>query len=1292
MNGAEILSFLSGSVRGKNRPGHRLIRVQDALNENNEKYCLKNTEIYIFTPHHFFEKFSKPPLNRMVKKLLFTLSIGLGCILSAFGQGGTLKTTVVDASTNEPIPFAVVSVESKGAVVSASPADIDGISQIKPIAPGTYNVKVTYTGYKAVLINNVTIFEGKTQYVNARLTPSVIDLGPIEVVAFKEPLIDPDTKSGGNVTREEYQRMATKNVNSVAAQTAGVVQTDEGGDLNIRGGRSDGSETFIDGQRVIGTSGLPQQSIEQVSVITGGVPASFGDATAGIINITTRGPQSTYFGGVEAISSELTDKFGYNFLGFSVGGPLVFKKDSSGAKKPLLGFIISGEVSTERDPDPSAVGMWKVKDDVLENLEKNPLRSAPLGQGTLRNAEFITKEDLEPIAAKQNIRSNFGRINAKFDYKPTDNLNITVGGSIDYNNRRDFQYVYALFNPSNNPQSIDNTWRVYARLQQKLGVQGKEAETSSSNIKNAYYSIQANYTRVNNLQQDDSHRNNFFNYGYLGKYKTHKTRTYSIGNDSISGLRNVWIHDGFRDTLVSFTPDTLINPEGAAFTSQYYRLKAGEPFGNYENLFQIQANGGLLNGDRPGNVYALWFNTGRQFNGYVLEDQRQFRITSAFNADIKDHSIQIGFEYEQRNESNYSINPIELWTLMRQITNDHIQDLDKSNPTIISSGVIDTVNYDRLYVANKERQFSKSLRERYGFGKTEWVDTDNMSPDMFSLDMFSADDLLNNGNSYVNYWGYDYLGNKLTKNPTFEEFFTAKDANGNYTRPIAAFQPIYIAGYIQDKFDFRDLKFNVGLRVDRFDANQKVLKDKYVLYDTYKAGEVTEVGNKDVTHPSNIGDDYVVYVNDVKNPTAILGYRDGDRWYNAQGGELNDPSVLAAGGSISPFLKDPEVNMRDSARYDPNTSFKDYTPQINIMPRVAFSFPISEMANFFAHYDVLTQRPPERLRMDLLSYYYLDLNGGRSILGSSVINNPDLKPEKTVDYELGFSQVLNEQKNSAITLSAFYRELRNMIQVQRVNQAYPTSYTSFSNIDFGTVSGFSVGYDLRRTGNVSINANYTLSFANGTGSNATSAFNIISNSNQPNLRTTIPLDFDQRHNFVTNVDYRFASGSEYNGPKLFGKNILENFGANVTARGSSGTPYSRQGNITQEGAEGIAQISTLKGNLNGSRLPFQFRIDLRLEKSFPVTFGKNKDGEQRKGNLNIYLQMLNVLNARNVISVYRATGNPGDDGYLTAPSSQSSITTEVNPQSFIDLYGIKINDPNNYSIPRRTRIGVMLDF
>ena len=97
----------------------------------------------------------------------------------------------------------------------------------------------------------------------------------------------------------------------------------------LRGARSDATTYFVDGVKVYGTPGLPQQSIEQINVITGGVPANYGDVTSGVISISTRGPQSKFFGGVELISSQLTDPYGYNLLGLSIGGPIYKKKDST---------------------------------------------------------------------------------------------------------------------------------------------------------------------------------------------------------------------------------------------------------------------------------------------------------------------------------------------------------------------------------------------------------------------------------------------------------------------------------------------------------------------------------------------------------------------------------------------------------------------------------------------------------------------------------------------------------------------------------------------------------------------------------------------------------------------------------------------------------------------------------------------------------------------------------------------------------------------------------------------------
>ncbi|MBK6835389.1 MAG: TonB-dependent receptor [Bacteroidetes bacterium] len=304
----------------------------------------------------------------------------------------------------------------------------------------------------------------------------------------------------------------------------------------------------------------------------------------------------------------------------------------------------------------------------------------------------------------------------------------------------------------------------------------------------------------------------------------------------------------------------------------------------------------------------------------------------------------------------------------------------------------------------------------------------------------------------------------------------------------------------------------------------------------------------------------------------------------------------------------------------------------------------------FAHYDVLTQRPSDAYnRLDPTAYYYYQ----QTITQGGTFNNPDLKAEKTIDYELGFTQILNEKKSAALKLSAFYRELRNMVQTQRLNGAYPTAYLTYSNLDFGTVKGFSVEYDMRRTGGFSLNANYTLQFAEGSGSNAYEGYN-LANTNQPNLRVTLPLDFDQRHTFTTTIDYRFGEGRDYNGPSYTKKKgdtekavqILKNVGANMVFRLGSGTPYTRQNQAFSDVLAGISQNPTIVGSLNGSYLPWQFRADLRVDKNFELVFGKNKPEEDRKkANLNVYLQVLNVFNNKNIVAVHAYTGTPDDDGF-----------------------------------------------
>jgi len=1246
----------------------------------------------------------------MFRNLLLTFGILLTSSLLVFSQSGTLKGKVLDKEKKEPIPFANIVIELGGTMSGGATSDFEGNYIIKPIPPGRYDVKATYVGYKTSVTRGIVIAADQIRFYDIELESTTQVLEEIVVTDYKVPLIDKDqTTSGGTVTSEEIQKMPNRDVNSVATTVGGVFSAD--GEMgNVRGARNDATVMYIDGIKVTGSSALPPSAIEQVTVLLGGLPAQYGDARGGVINVTTKGPSRKFGAGFELETSQFLDPYGYNRFGFNLQGPLI--KGKKEGESSLLGYFMAGDLSYQKDGFPNSTGIYVAKDDLLNYLEQYPLRPSGLaGGGTFTNGSFISKSDLDKVKTTKNTSQYDASFSAKIDVKTGKTTNLTFGGQFIYGAGRNFSFANSMFNWDKNVYTQNYNWRVFGRFVHRFPTD----KDSKSLIKNVYYQIQADYQRGHGLTQDADHKDKIFQYGYLGQFKTYKMATYELGSVDVNGVtyNDVWkLNSWDFDTTFSFNPSHY-NPLLARYTEQIYEFYPNKwgsfPLGegNWMNADQLQLNGGRLNGQGGAAFYQMFNAPGTVQAGYAVNENSQIGINVAAAADIGNHEVKFGFQYEQSKASGYNYAAAGLWRLMNYLTNFHIRELDTENPMLVTeNGVFqDTVIFYRNYNEDEQRIFDKNLRKKLGlpvdgldYILIDSYDLDNrtidyydkegnlksitVSEDLYDVDMFSADELLYDG-AYFGYWyGYDHKGNRLTKRPSFDDFFTEKDADGNYTRPIPAYEPIYMAGYIQDKFAFRDLIFNIGVRVDRFDANQMVLKDNYLLYPAKTVKDVGDVSGTPVTHPSNMGSDYVVYVDDVKNPTKIMGYRNEDTWYNANGIEVGDPYVIQGPSGIAPALKDPN---QESITAE---AFKDYEPQINVMPRIAFSFPISDEALFFAHYDVLTQRPTSNVYTDPSTYYFINTVGGN-------INNPSLKPAKTIDYELGFQQRLSN--TSSLKLSAFYRENRDDIQIFRFNGVYPRDYTSFNNIDFGTVKGLTVTYDLRRTNNARINASYTLQFADGTGSSTTTAAALIA-SGLPNLRTTNPLAWDRRHNFTFLVDYRYGGGDKYNGPVIKKKvkgtdkvktvQILSNAGMSVTLTGGSGTPYTRQENITSF-LSGGSRI--LKGTYYGSRLPWQFRVDTKFDKEFYITRKTEKKGASQPY-LDVYLQINNIFDFRNVMGVYPATGNPDDDGYLAAAEWQREINDQLNPQTYRDLYSIAVNSPYNYSSPRIVRVGVIFNF
>ncbi|NBV13308.1 MAG: hypothetical protein EBS07_04465 [Sphingobacteriia bacterium] len=1227
-------------------------------------------------------------IDTLLLRTLGFLVIFLLIAPSVFAQSdaGKLTGKVKDKDTGEELLEAVIYVSQNGIFKAGAKSDYEGNYSVAPLSPGQYDVRVSYAG-KNVEFKNVLIVAGKTQELNIdiRVTSQTEVL---EITEYKVPLIEKDnTSTGSTVTQDQLKHMGTRNPLSIAANsTPGVFQADDGRGINVRGSRAEETQYFVDGQRVRGTRNLPpQRSIAQLNVVTSGTPAEFGDLTGGVISISTSAPSSVTSGGVEVQTSRLFDKYQYDLIGANLSGPILTKKGEAGSRQTLLGYFINGEAELQGDPSPSAIGVYRLKDGKLDDLEKNPLRLSSDGSFFLNNSNFLRASDLENVPNRSNARFNSYRANGRLDFQPSLNTSVKVGFNFNKNYFNNWGLNTALLSPKAISITDENTYRGWARFQQTL-----PGDTASL-VKNLFYSIQADYTLRSAFSGDPNWKENAFDYGYIGKFDLKRAEVFEYNDSPDPRYSNTPYYQtaGFQDTSFIFSDQGTKNQILANYNNFIYNYynQTGQVIPNSVSLTSI---GGLRNGDDPSNIYSLYNAQGSRTGGFSKVHEQMFRLTGQTTAEIGGHNIKLGFEFDQRFDRFYSLNAGNLWTYMRQLANRHLSQLDTANPILVTSGgeFQDTVRFNPLYVEADQSTFDRNLRTKLGMNPrgTEFINIDGLSPNQLSLDLFSANELWNSGtnNALVDYAGYDYLGNRV-RNSNARGYF---DADKQNTRPLNAFSPTYIAGYIQDKFEFRDIIFNVGVRVDRFDANQLVLKDKYLLYPAYTAEEALQAYPNmfpDGQIPGNIGKDWIPYVStsDFGGDAKVVGYRNGDTWYDASGAPVASNLLQTATGKVQPVIKDNKIT---------GDAFKDYEAQVNIMPRISFSFPISDQALFFANYDVLTQRPQTNVFGQLTDFTYLQNNA------TTAINNPALKPTRNIQYEAGFMQAVG--KNVRITASAFYRELRNMIQQQQLLNAYPITYTTFTNLDFGTVKGFIFDIDFRRFNNLQLKGSYTLSFATGTGSSATSgrsASNSVDGFNA--IRVLLPLDFDQRHQFRAIADYRFISADNKLGPKIFGGHPFKDAGANFTFLLGSGTPYSRNSLANSADVQfGINQSIQLQGTPNGSRTPFQIRCDLRLDKDF--IFGgadiRDKDnvviGRRHEYSLNIFLLVLNVFDTQNILSVYRTSGLPNDDGFLNTNQGRNQTAAQINPTSFTQLYQIKAQNPSNYSIPRRFRIGCSFNF
>jgi outer membrane receptor protein involved in Fe transport len=343
-----------------------------------------------------------------------------------------------------------------------------------------------------------------------------------------------------------------------------------------------------------------------------------------------------------------------------------------------------------------------------------------------------------------------------------------------------------------------------------------------------------------------------------------------------------------------------------------------------------------------------------------------------------------------------------------------------------------------------------------------------------------------------------------------------------------------------------------------------------------------------------------------------------------------------------------------------------------ISPRLGVGFPVTEKTVLHANWGFFVQQP--NLQDLYASYRFLERvvsRGGYFI----TFGNPNLKPEQTTAYEFGVAHQINEF--AKVDVTAYYKDVKDLVQVANIPSA-PFAFASYRNKDFATIKGVDVGVTLRRVNHLSATVNYSLSFAEGTGSvSDTDRNQAWVNSRTP--KQTAPLEFDQRHKLSIDFDYALDKGE---GPLWGGLRWFGNTDFNVLYNVASGTPYTATQLYDEVTLANVSAIAA--GPMNARYGPWTQTVDIKATKSFDL----------RGYDAAVYVWVLNALDAKNAVQVYTSSGSPNDTGYLHTDEGQA-IAENIHTLYGLDgrsVYGQALQNENLFSNPRLIRFGVRVSF
>ncbi len=319
-----------------------------------------------------------------------------------------------------------------------------------------------------------------------------------------------------------------------------------------------------------------------------------------------------------------------------------------------------------------------------------------------------------------------------------------------------------------------------------------------------------------------------------------------------------------------------------------------------------------------------------------------------------------------------------------------------------------------------------------------------------------------------------------------------------------------------------------------------------------------------------------------------------------------------------------------------------------VLPRVGVSFPITTRGIIHFSYGHFAQMPP-------LRSMYLNPEFEFPFDEVPTFGNTNLRPERTVQYEIGLQQQLTDVL--AFDVTGYFKDIRDYLTRQRIQYSTIPGedvYNIFVNKNYANVKGVTFALTKRRSrdGLVSANVDYTYQLAEGDNDDPSAAFFNFLSGRETELEV-IPLDFDQRHIISTTVTISDPAS----------------WGISLIGRYTTGYPYSPV--ILDQNIDELPR---------SGRKPSQIKLDAHVYKN--LEFGAAK--------IRAFAKIFNALDVMNENFVFDDTGRA-----TYSLSRERNLHATWRPgYGLPGVHSLEEWDtrPHFFSAPREVRVGLTLGF